>query len=156
MTFLFPPILAQLSTRLKAARQKLGLKQAELAVAGGVTRTAQVRYESGETAPSTDYLHGIQSTGIDIPYVLYGYSGSEIVDSALNSKQIALVDWHMIRQAFQDVEFFCEQYAPKCPMGYRWEMVAEIYDIHQAKLANNTPMNRHARQQMISELWNEK
>lgn len=156
MTFLFPPILAQLSTRLKEARQKLGLKQAELALAGGVTRTAQVRYESGETAPSTDYLHGIQSTGIDIPYVLFGCSGSEVIDSAVKATQSAMVDWHMIRQAFEDVEFFCQQYAPKCPIGYRWEMVAEIYAIHQAKQANSTPMDRHARQQMITELWSEK
>jgi hypothetical protein len=84
MTILFPPILAKLNTRLKEARLKLGLKQADLAEAGGVTRTAQVRYESGETAPSTDYIHGIQSTGIDVPFILFGCTSNDIVKSKAN------------------------------------------------------------------------
>ncbi len=153
MTFLFPPILGQLNSRLKEARQKLGLRQAELAEAGGVTRTAQVRYESGETAPSTDYMQGIQSTGIDIPYVLFGLSGAEIADSAIKSQSQAAIDWTMIRQAFEDVEFFCARFEPNCPVGHRWEMVAEIYAIHQAKNATQPMMDRHARQQAIKELW---
>ena len=156
MSFMNLSILDHLHKRLKEARIKVGLNQAEMAEAGGVTRSAQVRYESSETAPSTDYLRGIQSTGIDIPYVLFGLSGDALAESAAQSNPPPPIDWAMIKQAFEDVDFFCERYAPKCPTGHRWEMIAEIYARHKSQQVNPLPLDRHARQQAIKELWAEK
>jgi transcriptional regulator with XRE-family HTH domain len=153
MPFLHPPLLDQLNLRLKEARHVLGLRQPELAEAGGVSRTAQVRYESGETSPSFDYLLGIQSTGINIPYVLFGQSSAEIAESAVQSQQKPPIDWATIRQVFEDVEFFCGRFSPNCPPGHRWEMVAEIYLKSQSNLSIYASMDRHARQQAIREIF---
>jgi len=153
MTFLFPPIVAQLNTRLKEARVKLGLKQADLAEAGGVTRTAQIRYEAGETAPSTDYIRGIQSAGIDVPYVLFGHTSNDIVESMVKFTSQASIDWTVIKQAYEDVDFFCSRHAPDCPSSYRWEMVAEIYAIHQSKKDGEPPSDSRARQSVVKQIW---
>lgn len=153
MTNLIPPILAQLNTRLKEARLKLGLKQADLAEAGGVTRTAQVRYESGETAPSTDYIRGIQSTGIDVPFVLFGRTSSDIVESIAKLTIQSSIDWEMVKQAYEDVDYFCSRHAPDCPPSYRWDMVAEIYEIHQSKANGVTPNGSRDRQSVVKKIW---
>jgi transcriptional regulator with XRE-family HTH domain len=153
MTNLFPPILAKLNTRLKEARLKLGLKQADLAEAGGVTRTAQVRYESGETAPSTDYIHGIQSTGIDVPFILFGCTSNDIVKSIANATTKTSIDWEMVKQAYDDVDYFCSRHAPDCPPSYRWDMVTEIYEIHQSKANGVIPNGSRARQSVVKKIW---
>lgn len=153
MTFLFPPVLAQLNTRLKEARLKLGLKQADLAEAGGVTRTAQVRYESGETAPSTDYIRGIQSAGIDVPFVLFGCTSNDIVGSIAKLTTQSSIDWAMIKQAYEDVDYFCSRHAPDLPPSYRWDMVAEIYAIHQSKTNGVTPAGGRDRQSLVKKIW---
>jgi len=153
MTFMFPPILQNLNIRLKEARLRLGLKQAELAEAGGVTRTAQVRYESGETAPSTDYIHGIQSTGIDVPYVLFGRTSNDLVGSITKLTTQSSLDWEMIKQAYEDVDYFCTRHAPDCPPSYRWDMVAEIYAIHQSKKLGEIPNGSRDRQSDVKKIW---
>jgi transcriptional regulator with XRE-family HTH domain len=153
MTFLFPQILANLNTRLKEARVKLGLKQADIAEAGGVTRTAQVRYESGETAPSTDYIRGIQSAGIDVPYVLFGHTTNDIVESMAKFTSQTSIDWTVIRQAYEDVDYFCSKHAPGCPPSYRWDMVAEIYAIHRSKVIKEPLNDRHQRQNAVKKIW---
>jgi transcriptional regulator with XRE-family HTH domain len=150
---MFPPILQNLNIRLKEARLRLGLKQAELAEAGGVTRTAQVRYESGETAPSTDYIHGIQSTGIDVPYVLFGRTSNDLVGSITKLTTQSSLDWEMIKQAYEDVDYFCTRHAPNCPPSYRWDMVAEIYAIHQSKKLGEIPNGSRDRQSDVKKIW---
>ena len=128
MTISFPPILDRLNERLKQARVKLGLLQAELAEAGGVTRTAQVRYESGETAPSVDYLRGIQSSGVDVPFILFGMSAPEIASMLQPPLQSTALDWQKIKQAVNDVDSFLKIAAPSCPEEKKWELVRRIYE----------------------------
>lgn len=150
---MFLPILQNLNIRLKEARLRLGLKQAELAEAGGVARTAQVRYESGETAPSTDYIRGIQSTGIDVPYVLFGRTSNDLVRSITVLSTQSSLDWEMIKQAYEDVDYFCTRHAPDCPPSYRWDMVAEIYAIHQSKKDGAIPNGSRDRQSVVKKIW---
>lgn len=76
-----PPIVEGLGERLKEARNRLGLKQNELAEFGRVSRTAQVRYEAGTTSPSVDYLQGIQNAGIDLSFVLFGKSSHDDLEA---------------------------------------------------------------------------
>jgi transcriptional regulator with XRE-family HTH domain len=128
MTISFPPILDRLNERLKQARVKLGLLQADLAIAGGVTRTAEVRYEAGETAPSIDYLRGIQSTGIDVPFILYGISAPEIAALLQPPAQSTALNWQRIKQAFNDVDAFLKLAAPNCPDQQKWELVQRVYE----------------------------
>lgn len=128
MTISFPPIIDQLQDRLKQARIKRGLLQADLAIAGGVTRTAQVRYESGETTPSVDYLRGIQSTGVDVPFILYGMSAPDIAPLLQPPVEASATDWAKIKQAFNEVDAFLKLTAPHCPEQKKWDLVQRVYE----------------------------
>ncbi len=112
---------AGVGDRLRAARTELGLKQADLAELGGVARATQISYETGVTEPTTAYLRAIQDSGIDMPLILFDQPGSEL--DARNRE----VEWLRLQQAHEDVEFFCQRFAPQCPASYRWQMVKELY-----------------------------
>lgn len=142
----FPRIIAGVSTRLKEARRKLGLSQTDMADLGQVSRSTQLSYETGQTAPTTDYLQVIQGGGADIPLVLYGQAAA---DHVRQSK----INWASIQQAHEDVEFFCMKFAPNCPSSYRWEMVARIYNVHQEKAAQGGASSGPSRQDVLREIW---
>lgn len=118
----------QLGSRLKYARQALGWTQTQLANLGGVSKVTQSSYETGLTEPTTAYLRSIQQSGIDLNEVLYGVSSQELEGKAGNQPSI---DWGRLQRCFEDVEFFCQRYAPECPSTYRWKMVAKIYEARQ-------------------------
>ncbi len=135
--------------RLKEARNRIGLKQTELAEVGHVSRATQISYETDTTEPTTAYLRKIQSTGIDIPYVLF--------DSTLSTQdnkfgQVDGVDWALVQQAHEDVEFFCLKFAPSCPQSYRWKLVSQIYSVMKSgKLNGKSAPTGH--QEIIKSLW---
>lgn len=143
-------VIAGVGSRLKEARKKLGLSQFDVSEAGGVGRTAQVSYESGITAPDTNYLERIQSTKIDLPFVLGGQSLSDLLNPNLKDQN---VNWSLVQQVFDDVAFFCERFAPGCPSSYRWELIAELYRINSNKLNAKDSPDRLARQDQIQKLW---
>ncbi|HEX8222466.1 MAG TPA: helix-turn-helix transcriptional regulator [Allosphingosinicella sp.] len=58
--------------RLKEERRRLGLKQAELAALVGTDMAKQSLYERGERQLRADYLARLESTGVDLLYVLTG------------------------------------------------------------------------------------
>lgn len=58
--------------RLLEERQRLGLKQADLAGQAGVARTTYLHYESGDRAATVPFLLGLIEAGIDVPYLLTG------------------------------------------------------------------------------------
>lgn len=64
--------MSDFSTRLKAERKRLGLSQVELGTAGGVSKDAQLNYESGSRSPNADYLQAIAAAGVDVFYLLNG------------------------------------------------------------------------------------
>lgn len=104
-------------SRLKEARERAGMTQAKLANLGEVSRFTQAGYESGATDPNTGYLRKIEAAGIDVPHVLFGRSFSNLAE----------IDWDRMRDAFEEVEFFCLRKMPACPPRYRWLMVAKLY-----------------------------
>lgn len=54
----------------------MGLNQTEFGEIGGVSKTTQGLYESGERSPNTDYLQQIAAEGADIVYILTGERGT--------------------------------------------------------------------------------
>lgn len=58
--------------RLREERERLGLSQTEFGRQGGVTKQAQINYESDKRSPSTDYLAKVAELGVDILYVVTG------------------------------------------------------------------------------------
>lgn len=128
-------ILDGLGERLKAEREARGLSQRNLAAVGNVTRFTQAGYESEATSPNTAYLKAIQETEVDLHFILTGKHQSAGKEAQGSPPEI---DWERLRTAYEDVEFFCDRAAPKCPSRYRWMMVAELYS-RQVKLGG-TPL----------------
>ena len=64
--------MSDFSTRLKSERKRLGMNQAELGAAAGVTKGAQLNYESGERSPNVEYLQAVAAAGVDVVYALTG------------------------------------------------------------------------------------
>lgn len=64
----------QMSTgdRLREERERLGLNQEGFGALGGVKKLAQINYEKGERAPSSDYLAGLAKAGVDVLFVVTG------------------------------------------------------------------------------------
>lgn len=62
----------ELGERLKEERQRLDLTQQALSDACGVSKRAQVKYESGEQTPGGAYLAAAAQLGVDVVFVLTG------------------------------------------------------------------------------------
>ena len=139
------------SLRLKEARTRIRFKQSEIAEIGQVSRATQVSYETDVTEPNTAYLRRIQSTGIDIPFVLFGITSDELNGSAVSSKNI---DWSLLQQSFEDVEYFCTKHAPTCPSSYRWKLVANVYDalLVAKKNGEDHGLDKH---ELLNQLWSD-
>lgn len=58
--------------RLREERQRLALRQGDLAAALGVAKTTQVNYEAGRRLPDAGYLAAARRQGLDVIYVLSG------------------------------------------------------------------------------------
>jgi len=58
--------------RLSEERKRMSLNQTDFGKIGGVTKTSQINYESGERKPNVDYLQAISAAGVDVQYILTG------------------------------------------------------------------------------------
>jgi len=74
--------------RLTEERKRLGLNQTEFGKIGGVTKTSEVNYESGERSPNVDYWQAVAAAGADVQYILTGIRSS----SALPSDEMLLLE----------------------------------------------------------------
>jgi len=52
------------------------------------------------------------------------------------------VEWDRMREAFEEVEFFCLHKMPACPSRYRWLMVAKLYSSSLPLSTVGTPGDR--------------
>ncbi len=139
----------RLFERLKEARQRLGLKQVDLAAIGQVSRATQVSYESDVTTPNTNYLRLVQGVGLDIPFVLFGVNE----DTFAKSASATVVNWKLLQAAFDEVEFFCIKAAPNCPSSYRWQLIQRVYaELITMQDQNDEAQNRSA-QDIVRTVW---
>lgn len=60
--------------RLKRERLRLKLSQSAMGAIGGVETNAQDNYENGIRSPRADYLSRISAAGVDVTYVVTGFS----------------------------------------------------------------------------------
>lgn len=138
----------QLFERLRYARLRLGLKQSELAEAGGISRATQLSYESGGTAPNTDYLRLVQSSGLDIPFVLFGDTASP-QDAVTNSE----IDWQLLQESVDAVDLFCIKAAPNCPSSYKWQMIQQVYASLKRAHASEVSETNLATMEVVRHAW---
>lgn len=70
--------------RLRQERKRLGLTQAQLAAAAGISAPTQVGYEQGSRAPDVHYLTAVERIGVDERYVRTGVRSSRAAVAALD------------------------------------------------------------------------
>lgn len=87
--------LADFCDRLRAERKRLDLNQAALGAAGGVSKDAQLNYESGSRSPDSNYLSAVARVGVDVLYVLTGVRSAQTPQS---SEELRLI------QAYKDLD----------------------------------------------------
>jgi transcriptional regulator with XRE-family HTH domain len=80
-------------SRLKSARQALGLSQAALAETAGVSREQWGIYERGGSAPGSEVLAGAAKAGIDVRYVITGTRDYEPPKALTAEEQTLLSLW---------------------------------------------------------------
>lgn len=66
--------MIKMGLRLKKERLRLKLSQSALGAIGGVEINTQSNYENGTRSPKADYLSLIARAGVDITYVITGFS----------------------------------------------------------------------------------
>lgn len=81
--------LASVGERLREERIRLGLKQEDLAMTGGVNRNTQGSYERGTRNPDTVYLAGIKQLGVDLVYVI---SGQRVLSEGLSTEEAKIIE----------------------------------------------------------------
>jgi transcriptional regulator with XRE-family HTH domain len=69
--------MADIGSRLRDERVRLGLSQTEFGELGGVRKNTQSKYESNERSPDALYLANVAKIGVDVQYVLTGESRAE-------------------------------------------------------------------------------
>lgn len=79
---------SSVGARLREERERLGLKQEDLAAAGGVNRNTQGSYERSVRNPDTAYLAGVTALGIDLVYVI---SGRRVIADGLSPVEAELI-----------------------------------------------------------------
>jgi len=65
--------------RLRLERARLGISQAQLAEAGGVSKTTELAYEADKYVFDVEYLDAVGAVGVDTTYVQNGLRVSEFV-----------------------------------------------------------------------------
>ncbi|SET61242.1 Transcriptional regulator, contains XRE-family HTH domain [Nitrosospira multiformis] len=61
-----------IASRLREERERLKMTQEAFAAACGVSRIAQVRYETNIRSPDANYLAAAAEIGVDVAYVIRG------------------------------------------------------------------------------------
>ena len=64
--------------RLKEEREKLEMNQTDFGAIAGLTKRAQINYESDRRSPDANYLAAIAMLGVDVQYVLIGFRSLNI------------------------------------------------------------------------------
>jgi transcriptional regulator with XRE-family HTH domain len=133
--------------RLRQARLRLGLKQSDLAEIGQISRATQLSYETNGTAPNTDYLRLVQQGGLDVPFVLFGD-----LTTREDSEELQ-IDWKLIQESVEAVEFFCIKAAPNCPDSYRWQLVQKVYASLKASRLNSADDQHISNLEVVRHVW---
>ena len=87
--------ISEFGVRLKQERERLGLTLSDFALLGEVNRMTQMRYESGASSPTIDYLHKIGGHGVDSMFLMTGLASADLIpmqNAVAFSQAIDLID----------------------------------------------------------------
>lgn len=69
--------MSKINERIKEERVRLGLSQATFAQKAGIHRNTQIKYESGERYPDSEYIDSIGNIGVDVFYIFRGVKSED-------------------------------------------------------------------------------
>lgn len=87
--------VSEFGARLRQERERLGLTLGDFSLLGEVNRMTQMRYESGTSSPTVDYLHKIGTHGVDSMFLMTGLASAELIpmqNAVAFSQAIDLID----------------------------------------------------------------
>lgn len=87
--------------RLRQERERLGMTQVEMALAGGVKRTTQHLYESDVRVPDINYLTRLRGAGADLAFLVLGERHGPAQSNALT------IPYALLSNVFRVVDEFC-------------------------------------------------
>lgn len=87
--------LVEVGQRLREERQRLGLDQRKMAIAGGVSRNSQLAYEAGHTPPNAEYLLELEKGGADAAYILTGRRSGGTLVTANNADWVDVHEYDL-------------------------------------------------------------
>lgn len=87
--------------RLRQERERLGMTQVEMALAGGVKRTTQHLYESDVRVPDINYLTRLRDAGADLAYLVLGERRGPAQPNSLT------IPYALLSNVFRVVDEFC-------------------------------------------------
>lgn len=86
--------------RIVSERERLKLKQVDLCIRTGVSKTTQIKYEAGQRAPDVGYLRALDAAGLDILYII---TGDRSTGAQLSEQQQNLLDiWEAAPAVLRD------------------------------------------------------
>lgn len=87
--------LSTFGGRLAAERERLNVKQIDVCVFTSVSKTTQIKYESNERRPDTDYLERLLMKDFDVIYLLTGTRTTDSLSSKLSPEIQNVVDAYL-------------------------------------------------------------
>jgi transcriptional regulator with XRE-family HTH domain len=82
--------VGSMGARISEERSRLGMTQAELAAALGLSRNSVSLYEADKHLPGAEVLLGLHQIGVDVLYVLTGGSRLKAPAEAIDTDRLAL------------------------------------------------------------------
>ena len=129
-------------TRLSEERKRIGLNQTEFAKIGGITKTSQVNYESGDRSPNVDYWQAISAAGADVQYILTGVRSSltsegKALEEKHDTKPSSALDAKRLTLAIETVEEGLEVTHRAMNPDKKALLIMAVYDLFKTQAKND-------------------
>lgn len=82
----------QIGLRLREERERIGMTQEQMAIAGAVAKRTYCHYEAGEREIGSACMAALAAAGADVLYILTGQRGAVSLAPALAPDEAALLD----------------------------------------------------------------
>ena len=106
--------------RLRKERARLELPQAQVCVAGGVSKSTQVAYECDQRVPDLEYLDGIATLGVNKVFVATGLSATNFAAKHF--------EWELHREILGAICEFATEHGISIPPTKLSDLIHLLYD----------------------------